>query len=125
MKDLKQVVVINKPLEEVFAFTINPANTEKWVDSIVTEETNEWPVKVGTVYRNQDQAGEWSEYTLTIFEPNKTFTLSQPDGKYLRYTFAEPDESTTELTYEWMGEALEESALKEILEKLKRVVEAQ
>jgi len=123
MKNLKQSITVNKPVEDVFAFTINPANTPKWVDSIIIEETNEWPVKLGSVYRNQNQAGEWSEYTLTVFEPVKTFTLTQFDGNYLRYTFVKHDENSTELIYEWLGDELEESELKEILEKLKLVIE--
>ena len=125
MKELKQSILINKPIEAVFAFTINPDNTPKWVESIVTEKTSEWPVKLGSVYRNQDRAGEWSEYVLTVFEPNKTFTLTQSDGNYLRYTFTEPTENTTNLAYEWVGDELEESALREILEKLKTVIEAE
>ena len=125
MKDLKQSITINKPLEDVFAFSINPANTSKWVDSIVTEETNEWPAKLGTVYRNQDKDGKWSEYKLSVLEPNKTFTLSQSDGNYLRYTFVKSADNNTELTYEWMGDELEESSLREILEKLKMVIETE
>jgi hypothetical protein len=45
MEELKQTVIINKPLGKVFAFTINPANTPKWVEPIVYEQTSEWPVK--------------------------------------------------------------------------------
>ena len=65
MKNNRLVVKINKPSSEVFAFYIDPENTPLWVDSIIAEQTNEWPIKIGTVYRNQNKFGEWSEYTVT------------------------------------------------------------
>lgn len=124
MTQLKQSVRINKPRATVFAFCIDPANTPKWVDSIVLEETNAWPVGVGTIYRNQDQQGAWSEYALTVFEPDTTFTLTKSDGNYLRYTFTPVSENETELVYEWQGDELEQALLQDILLKLKHVIEA-
>jgi len=41
MKNKKIVIQINKPIDEVFSFTLNPKNTPLWVDSVVFEETNE------------------------------------------------------------------------------------
>src|ERR1035437_9196103 len=102
MKDLKLTITINKPAKDAFAFAINPENTPKWVDSIVTEQTNEWPPKVGTIYRNQDTAGEWREIELTAFEPDKLFVMSEQDGFHIRYTFIPLDVHTTELEcYMW------------------------
>lgn len=125
MKRLEQQVIVNQPVDDVFAFIVDPANTPQWVDSIVAEETNEWPVGLGTVYRNRNHAGEWSEYVLAEFEPAKIFTLTTSDGRHLRYTFASIDEGATEVTYEWIGEGnVTESLLKEILTNLKTVVEA-
>lgn len=132
MKDLKLTIEINKPVEELFAFTINPENTPKYVESIVTEETNEWPVKLGTIYRNQRKNGEWSEYEMTAFEPNKMFVLSQKnDGFHVGYTFTPANNDTaTKLEYRiWknegkLPESLTKDVLQGILDKLKQVVEA-
>lgn len=88
MKDKKLTIVINKPVDEVFEFTTNPTNTAKWIDGIVIEETNETPPKLGTIYRNKGQSGNWNEYEMTEFEKNQTFTLTRLNGNYhVRYTF--------------------------------------
>ena len=127
MKNVTQTIIINKPIEEVFTFTINPQNTPKWIDGIAIEETNEWPVKLGTIYRNQNKNGDWSEFEVTLFEPNKMFTMRKNDGGEVRYSFKALGEDKTELTYfyEWTGKyELKESLLIEILGKLKKVIEA-
>ena len=72
MKEKILTITINKPAAEVFSFCLNPKNTPFWVDSIVKEETNEQPTKLGTIYRNVNQAGKWSEYKVIGFEQNKS-----------------------------------------------------
>ncbi len=66
----------------MFAFVLDPQNTPRWIDSIEAEETNEWPARLGTVYRNRNGQGEWRECTVTAYEHNKMFVLSRKDGGY-------------------------------------------
>lgn len=127
MKDNKLIIQIDKPVHEVFAFTLNPANTPSWISSIVKEEVNEKPTKIGTIYRNQNKNGKWSEYTVTAYEKNKLFIFTLGDGNYsVKYSFKPISNNATEVEYyEWVDEGeLEEPFKIEILEKLKSVIES-
>jgi hypothetical protein len=125
MKGLRLTIRINRPVHEVFAFIIDPENTPKWVDSIVIEQTNEWPVKLATTYRNRGSDGRWREFEVTTFEPDKRFVLSTKDGFHVGYTFTLLDPHTTELKYsEWMDEGeLKDLLTIDILRKLKQAIE--
>ena len=126
MKDKRLTIVINKPVSEVFSFTTNPEYTAKWIDGIVLEETNETPPKLGTIYRNKGESGNWNEYEMTAFVEYKMFELSRINGNYhVRYTFMPADEGQCQFEYyEWVDEGeLDDTFSQEVLEKLKNTME--
>ncbi len=127
MKSNKLIVTINKPVHEVFAFTLNPENTPFYISSIVKEEVNEKPTKIGTIYRNQNKNSKWSEYTVTAYEKNKLFIFTSSDGNYsVKYSFKSISDNATEVEYyEQVGQGdLEEPFTAEILDKLKLILES-
>ena len=125
MKDKKLNIIIDKPVGVVFDFTLNPENTPKWIDGIVVEETNETPPKLGTIYRNKSQSGDWNEYEMTEFEKDKTFTLTRLNGDYhVRYTFKPVDNGCDCEYYEWVDKGeLDDTFSQSVLEKLKSIME--
>jgi len=126
MKKNKLTIQIDKPIHEVFSFTITPMNTRKWIDSIIVEKSNEWPIKIGSQYRNKSKDGDWDEYTVTNFEEDKIFELVSKDKNYhVRYTYKPRSGSTSELEYfEWVDKGgLDNPFTKTTLEKLKSVLE--
>ncbi|MDB5195497.1 MAG: hypothetical protein JWO84_681 [Parcubacteria group bacterium] len=126
MKELKLTVRIDKPAGEVFEFTTNPDNTPKWIDSIVREETDTSPVKIGTIYRNWNAAEEMNEYVVTQYESPKIFQLDATHQDYkVRYTYTPISNTETELEYyEWSESGqLHSPFMQEILDKLKEVME--
>ncbi len=125
MKEVRLTIKIDRPMQEVFDFTLNPENTPKWIDGIAQEVAEPWPVRVGTIYKNQGREGAWTEYEITAFEPGRVFTLRRKDGAYhVKYT-VRPVEGSTELEFlEWTDEGeLDDPFTIEPLQKLKRVME--
>ena len=128
MKENKIKVIINRPISEVFEFTTNPKNTHMWIPSIEKEITNEYPPKLGTIYKNHgEDENSWDEYKVIEFENNKVFTLEEVGGTYkVRYSYKQINENTTELEYfEWVSEGVLNNSfpqstlnlLKEFMEK--------
>jgi len=128
MKSKSYTVVINKPVHEVFMASLNPKNTPLWIDGMAEEQSSEFPPKPGTKYRNRGKTGGWSEYTITAFEQDKTFTLSRDDGSYhVKYTFRPLDSNQTNFEYsEWEDKGeLKNPMPQEAIQKLKQLIENQ
>jgi hypothetical protein len=96
-------IMIDRPVHDVFEFTVNPDNTPRWIRNIVHEEVNGLPVIVGTVYRNVDRNGVWETYKVTALEQDKRFELRNVNSTYhVRYTYKQVGDKT-KLTYlEWV-----------------------
>ncbi|PIV09596.1 hypothetical protein COS31_04815 [Candidatus Roizmanbacteria bacterium CG02_land_8_20_14_3_00_36_15] len=126
MKDNKITIQINKPARDVYAFYINPKNTPLWINSIVEEETNEWPIKIGTIYRNKNRQGQLTEYVVTALKENRLFELKTTRGNYhVRYTHRNLDNGVSELEYyEWVDNGnIEAPFTLDMLNKLKEIIE--
>lgn len=126
MQHNKLTIEINRNVSSVFDFTIDPANTPTWISHLVVEETNEFPTKLGTIYRNHDGSGIWDEYIVVEFEKNKIFTLRSKDNNYsVRYTYTDLGENKSSMEYyEWVesGE-LSNPFQQDVLEELKSILE--
>ena len=126
MQSNKLTIVIQRPVEAVFEFTINPKNTPLWIEGMVEEISSEFPPHLGTIYKNRRDDLNWEMYKVVEFEKNKLFTLQDAEGNYpVRYTFKPLSESETEMTYfEWVesGE-IKHPFSQDVLVKLKAVME--
>lgn len=126
MKENKIVIKIKKEVSAVFEYSINPANSPLWVGGIEKEETNECPPKKGTVYRNIDADGRWSEYRVSDFKKDRVFELTSKDGNYhARYTYKAESDGTVLEYFERVDKGeLDKPFDKEHLEKLRNLIEA-
>ena len=125
MKENRLKISIKKPIEEVFAFTTDPAKTPIWVTHFAHEETDAWPPVVGTTYKNRTITGIWSECTVVAIQPPSFFELRSKDRMYhVQYTYTAYENETEMEYFEWvdMGE-LEGAFEQKILAHLKQVME--
>ena len=92
----------------------------------MAEETDELPIRVGTVYTLRDTSGTVSEYTIVAMEKDKFVEWGSKDRNYhVRYIFTPVDANTTDFEYyEWVdhGDILDPFTL-ETLAKLKKAIE--
>ncbi len=128
MQENKITIRINKPIEEVFEFTINPKNTHLWILSIIEEVAEEYPPKIGTKYKNRGNESDWNFYKVVEFQNNKIFTLSDLEDNYhVKYTYYKIKDNQTEMEYfEWMGNGeLSNPFTDDRIQKLKWVMESE
>ncbi len=126
MKENRIIIIINKPIKEVFKFTNNPKNTHLWIPQIKEETSDKYPPEINTVYKNCGSSGKWDYYKVIEFEKDKVFTLKASDNNYfVRYTYKKLSETNTEMQYfEWVEKGdLENPFTQEILQSLKEVIE--
>ena len=77
-------VVINRPVEEVFAFANDLESDPQWMAAVSErKKTSEGPVGVGTTFRDTGQLlGRQIEnnYEITEYEPNMKFGIKSVSG---------------------------------------------
>ena len=62
MKENKLTIHIEKPVNQVFEYTITPPNSRYWVPGVTDEKTSDWPVRVGSTYFEKMKDGGWLGY---------------------------------------------------------------
>jgi uncharacterized protein YndB with AHSA1/START domain len=104
MTKLEQIVVINRPIEEVFAFVIDSENMSQWMSELVeAKQTSEGPVGLGTtIIAVAKPLGQRAESTQEVveYEPNSKFAIKSTSGPVAsqdEYTF-EPVAGGTKVT---------------------------
>jgi len=126
MKKNRLKITINKSVQKIFQFTITPPNSTLWIPSVVSETTNEWPIRIGTIYKLTNSNGESSEVIVTNIIKKKLIEWISKDKNYhCRYSFKSIKKNTSELEY---YEKVDKGDIKEpftlsVLEKLKKILE--
>jgi uncharacterized membrane protein len=105
MLKIETSIVINRPVEEVFAFTTNFENQPKWQSRLLeVKKTSEGPIDVGTTWRGVAKLlGQRieTEQECTEYKLNRTYTgkfISGPFPVEARQTY-EPVEGGTRLNF--------------------------
>ena len=84
MAKVESSVVINRPIEEVFAYVVDPNNTAQWAGPVVeAKQTSDGPVGLGTTSTRVTQfLGRTMEatYEITEFEPNRYYVDKMTSG---------------------------------------------
>ena len=105
MVKIEGSVVINRPIEEVFAYLTRPENGLQFRAGLLeAEQTSEGPMGVGTTFREVEQfLGRRTEttYEVTEYEPNSKFAFRATSGPMpaeVSETF-EPVEGSTRVAF--------------------------
>lgn len=125
MREKKLVIQIRRSAKDIISFLLDPKNSSQWIPSIVTEETNEWPVKIGTIFTEHNVGGGRSAYRIGALRNDMIEFVSTTLPYHARYTLRTINPDVTELEYfEWMEEGeIQEPFTLDILQKLKSVLE--
>ena len=103
-------IVINRPIEEVFAFVSNSENLPRWRStSLEVKKTSEGPLGVGSTFKGRFTfLGRQFDgnVVVTAHEPNRVFVSKMAEGPFpleTGYTL-EPVENGTHVTFVVEGE---------------------
>ena len=85
MASFENTVIIQRPVEDVFAFLADFENVPKWNYAIVeTRKVSPGPVGVGTTYRQTRSVPSRSEesFTVTVLEPARRLEVQGQIGPF-------------------------------------------
>ena len=111
---------LNRPVDEVFAFLVDPANQPAWQSNLIeSEQLTAGPMRVGTRIREVRRLGRRpTEYQAEVsaLEPDKRFALRVITGPRvaLNYAFT-AEEGGTRLHYQFV---MRTSGMMRLLEPL-------
>lgn len=138
MIEFENRIVIDRPVEEVFAFVSEFENIPKWNYYVLeVTKTSEGPLGVGTTYHQTRKTDE-QDFGVIEYEPGETVVVktlppSRPAFE-MRFTF-EPVADGTSILDEWkldtgqpgllekLGAGKVKQAVKDNLTKLKELLE--
>ena len=77
MTTIKASVIVNRPVDEVFAYVTDVKTWPRWESGLLqAEQTSDGPINVGTTFRGTNQAlGQRMEWTseVTDYTPSKSW----------------------------------------------------
>ena len=122
MKTNEIRIEIERPIKDVFEYTLEPQNKSIWCSIITEESVDTEQIGITSIYRNNLGSFKVSDYERNIF-----LELMSLDEKFqCSYSFRKIDDNTTELIYfEAMldGSDLTEAMDKKYFKKLKELLE--
>jgi uncharacterized protein YndB with AHSA1/START domain len=111
MNEFEIVTVIDRPVDEVFAFLADPSKTADWTPGVTeARQTSEGPIGVGTTVLFIGRflgRGFESPSEVTDFVPNQRFTAKSTSGPFqleVDYTL-QPVDGGTRLATVYRGES--------------------
>jgi carbon monoxide dehydrogenase subunit G len=109
MARFRQSVVINHPVERVFAFVSDFENDPPWSGVAEVHRTSPGPLGIGTTFQlRQRFLGRHLDVVLDVvhYEPNRVITVKTASSRFLSMTgtrLAEPAGDATQLTFVGTG----------------------
>lgn len=100
MKSNKLKIIINKSVDKVFQFTITPPNSTLWISGIIKEETNDFPIHIGTIYKLENNKGNIYKVVVSNLSINRLIEWTSSNNNYhCRYSYKAINNNITELEY--------------------------
>ena len=101
MITVEHTVVIDRPIEEVFAFMADVENLQRWAENTIeARQTSEGPVSAGTTCTVRSKAmGRVMahHFVVTEYEPHTTYAAKSTSGPFpmhMRYSLEPTDGGT-------------------------------